>query len=696
LIAGENVTIENPERYVWLSESLWHNAYHGNTSVINQIITIENKDYIIAGVIEDVLAIQSDTQVLNQQYWIISDPKNSAALMETGAISGYFDTILLKQNQNTEIPSEEDISQWQKQYIQNNLPAENVSFFLQWMENLKAKTKLRNYRDTLLGESTSLITALSIAVFALLIMATLNLLNIFIAHYQSRSQEFAIQLTTGASRTKLKTMIWLENLPLFLLAIITGLLVTGWLLKLLPVLGKGVIPIIQSIQIDNITIIASIIIVLIINAIFSALSLLHINTQQLADNLNNSGKGTPAQINNHISKSLMILQIAIASILLTATTMLAMQSYQAVYRDLGYDFSNSYEIQFKYASVENTVEQLSKNLSDPDYVKALHIDITNMIEKTITNSEVIIASNGPLSGSISINTVSNDEHSQPIMFRFQHLSENYFSAFKIPFLAGSNLTQAQIDSGENRIVIDELMAKLLFPKLSFKEIIGKDYLLDGGEHATPSIIAGIVPFTFSNAGNISGTTLPAVYQSRISLGLPTFSLQAPSITHSEKQTLITAIKQKHPQFDDIKLESLNDMWLQQTRTQRISLWVIITIALLTVFLASLGISGLTQMTTNNRKYELAIRMATGAKRTHLVNLVLKEGFWMLFIGLAAGVILSVFGYGNIQQTLSMLPDFNWQAMLILDLGLIFIVIISVILPAWRVINNDPMQTLREE
>ena len=44
----------------------------------------------------------------------------------------------------------------------------------------------------------------------------------------------------------------------------------------------------------------------------------------------------------------------------------------------------------------------------------------------------------------------------------------------------------------------------------------------------------------------------------------------------------------------------------------------------------------------------------------------------------------------------MFPSLNWLAMSILDTGLIVIVILSVIVPAWRVISADPMQALRQE
>jgi ABC-type antimicrobial peptide transport system permease subunit len=117
---------------------------------------------------------------------------------------------------------------------------------------------------------------------------------------------------------------------------------------------------------------------------------------------------------------------------------------------------------------------------------------------------------------------------------------------------------------------------------------------------------------------------------------------------------------------------------------------------LTLLLAAIGVSGLTQMTTNHRKYELAVRMATGAKQVKLVQFILKDAFWMLVIGLGLGFIASVLSYQQLEQQIEMLPNFDWLAMSVLDAGLVAIVLLSVILPAWRVIGADPMQALRQE
>ncbi|MCW8834338.1 MAG: ABC transporter permease, partial [Colwellia sp.] len=73
LLLGDDVTIESPAKYVWISESLWNYAYAGSKSVVGKQVTISNINYIIAGVIEDVMAIKSNQAILPQQIWFITN-----------------------------------------------------------------------------------------------------------------------------------------------------------------------------------------------------------------------------------------------------------------------------------------------------------------------------------------------------------------------------------------------------------------------------------------------------------------------------------------------------------------------------------------------------------------------------------------------------------------------------------------------
>ena len=156
------------------------------------------------------------------------------------------------------------------------------------------------------------------------------------------------------------------------------------------------------------------------------------------------------------------------------------------------------------------------------------------------------------------------------------------------------------------------------------------------------------------------------------------------------------LKRQFPRLANLQVTPLKDIWQQQTLNQRVILWVVLIMTGLTLFLAAIGVAGLTQMTTNHRKYELAMRMATGAKQIKLLKFILKDAIWMLVVGLGVGFIASVLSYQYLEQQLEMLPNFNWLAMSLLDIGLIAIVMFSVIMPAWKVISADPMQALRQE
>ena len=102
------------------------------------------------------------------------------------------------------------------------------------------------------------------------------------------------------------------------------------------------------------------------------------------------------------------------------------------------------------------------------------------------------------------------------------------------------------------------------------------------------------------------------------------------------------------------------------------------------------------MTTHQKKYELAIRMATGARQSSLMRFVVKDTMWILITGLLIGFTLSVFGYDWLKENISLLPEFNWLTLGSLDIGLVIVVLLSVLIPTWRVIRQDPLSALRQE
>ncbi|MEI6894974.1 MAG: FtsX-like permease family protein [Colwellia sp.] len=698
LILGDDVTVESPEKYVWISASLWQHAFAGMKSVIGKQLMITNQNYIIAGVIEDVMAIKSNRAILPQQVWFIDNlAKIKVQNDDTGNITGAMDNLIVKSaNGQAQLPSQAQVDTWLADYISRG-DDEHVEMLLDFTANINKVVKGSSYRSNMLGDTESLLIALFAAVIGLLLMATLNLLNLFIAHYQGRTKEFAIQISLGASLTKVRLLVLLENLPSFVLAALMGLLVTGWAIRSLPLIAGDSLPMMDAITIDSTTVFASLAIILALSVLFSALALVDIDKQALANNLNSSGKGIQAQSNQWLSRVLMVVQLSIASLLLTTSVMIALQSYQAVYQETGYDIGNSYDISMTISDEEYLAQLNDFDSYNKSEGKHLLDSVSRLIEQEVSNSQVIVPSYGPLSNRLQVKAFRDADSDQQVVHQMKTLGANYFSTFNIPMLAGANVSQAQIDNDEDRIVIDENMAKMLFSHLSYSEVIGKTIQIDPKNLKTPVIVTGIVANTISQTGSAEPLGLPAIYSHRITPGsLIQFTVMMPDGDTITAAMLASAVKRQFPRLTNVTVKSLTSVWQQQTLNQRISLWIVLTMTGLTLFLAAIGVAGLTQMTTNHRKYELAVRMATGAKQAKLVKFILKDALVMLVIGLGLGFIISALGYPKISQHLAMLPDFNWLAMVALDTALVVIVILSVIMPAWRVISSDPMQALRAE
>jgi ABC-type antimicrobial peptide transport system permease subunit len=311
---------------------------------------------------------------------------------------------------------------------------------------------------------------------------------------------------------------------------------------------------------------------------------------------------------------------------------------------------------------------------------------------------VVIPDVAPLSGELQVQAFQDQKNNgKQIVYQSRNLSSEFFSTFNIKMLAGANLTQQQIDNDEERIVIDENMAKMMFPDLSNAEVIGQTIQLSQTSEQPPYIVTGVVANTVSQTGLPDPLDLPAVYSHRIDGGSNLqFTVMMPEGMSMTAEMIDAELKRQFPRLLNLRVRPITEIWEEQTLNQRVSLWVVLAMTVLTLFLAAIGVAGLTQMTTNHRKYELAVRMATGAKQLKLVNFILKDALWMLVIGLGVGFIVSVLSYQQLEQQLEMLPSFNWLAMSLLDIGLIVIVMISVIMPAWRVISADPMKALRQE
>lgn len=700
LLLGEQPNNVNTQNSVWISQSLWQSAFQKSVNAIGQTLQIEGTSLQIRGVVSDFSSFNSDNdEKYAQQVWRYYDLAEKAAMPTQMSINGSL-LPLFRQTERA-FTADDMESFWQQYYLDQG---DQLGPMKQMFESMNPESSATLYRDNLMADQQTMLLFLLATVVILLVMASLNLLNLFIAHYQQREQEFATQLCMGASRNTLLVMSFLENLSTFLLAAVLGLLGAAWLIRLLPIISGGNIAMLELVQIDAITIAVAVAIVLIINLFFAFLSTRQFDEAQLISNLNNGNKGVNAGKVTRLSQVLFIAQLSSAAVILTGTAMLANTAYAELNINLGFEPGNTLianvRLQNNDDPVLNTAEIEEQAKQDPiateqktkqRYQGAL--EIKNQLEQAVLQVQPGITSLQSQGEPFNFNTVINMTEDEQTRERFTYMTINiapdYLQTYKLNLLAGQNMSQTQYQNLEPVALINETFAKQLSTDGTIESVIGKEVSLRQ--------IIGVVADNYTIMAKDQGypTMLYSYSHDAPNFGI-TLAMQLPPGQRFDKHAIMHAIKYAHPQVIEVDARTLDERWDEQVMPQRVQFYFISALSLLTLLLAAVGSNGMAMSFTELKRFELAIRMATGASRLNLMKRTLKSFNGLLLSALAIAITLACGLYLTLQSAIPLLPAFSWQALTIFTSLLIAIVFSAIVLVVWRIINADPMRALREQ
>ncbi|WP_257325204.1 ABC transporter permease [Pseudoalteromonas rhizosphaerae] len=700
LLVGERPSQENSQNAVWISQSLWRSAFQNNANVIGQTLQLEGQSLQVRGVVTDFSSFLSETdEKYAQQIWLYYNLAEQVSKPTQMTIDGSLQPLFRKTQQAITTSDIEDF--WLQYYQQES---EQLGPMKQMFESMNPESTAVLYRDSLMAEQQTMIWFLLAAVTILLIMASLNLLNLFIAHYQQREQEFATHLCMGATRNKLLVMSFLENLSTFLLAAVLGLLGAAWLIRILPIISGGNIEMLELVKIDAVTILVALVAVLTINLFFAFLSTQQFDQTQLISNLNNGNKGINAGKITMLSRILFIAQLSSAAVILTGTAMLANAAYNSLNVDLGFTPGNTLVAQVNLHNNEKALltnaeleaqkvaldnDQDSEQKAKQRFLGTLDIkrQLSQAVQKIQPNITILQSQGEPFNFNTTISMNQDDETQKRFTFMNINIAADYVDSFGLTLLAGQNISQAQYQDLDDVALINETFAKQISTDGTLESVVGKNI-------ASRRII-GVVADTYTIMAKNQG--YPAMlYTDKSNTSTINLVMQLPEGQEFDKNAIIQAIKSAHPQVSEVKARTLTERWDEQTMPARVQFYFISALSVLTLLLAAVGSNGMAMSFTELKRFELAIRMATGASRSNLMKRTIKSFNGLLLSALVIAITLACGIYLLLQLQIPLLPAFSWQALTIFTSLLIAIVFIAIVLVVWRIINADPMRALREQ
>jgi predicted permease len=275
--------------------------------------------------------------------------------------------------------------------------------------------------------------------------------------------------------------------------------------------------------------------------------------------------------------------------------------------------------------------------------------------------------------------------------QIRFVSPDYFRAMGIGLLKGRTFTRSDIDSTTGFFVVNEAFARHY---LSSKDPIGANILI-GVMSPTPSKIpvVGVV----SNARDLGVDTEPEP-----EIYLPGFGLHAVLIVRSslapdDAATLVrNAVLAADPTQPVYHVQSIDTILADSVARQRMTATLLGTFALITLMLAAIGSFGVLSYSVAQRTREIGVRMAVGADRGDILQLILRQAAGSIGIGICAGLLAGFLGARLINGLLFQTSVTDPFSLAISIAALILVTLLAVSIPAVRAASVDPVEALRAE
>jgi putative ABC transport system permease protein len=268
----------------------------------------------------------------------------------------------------------------------------------------------------------------------------------------------------------------------------------------------------------------------------------------------------------------------------------------------------------------------------------------------------------------------------------------YFQTMGIHMVKGREFTQQDTLNSQGVILINESMARRYWPN---QDPVGRAIRF-GGSDGPRLVIVGVAEDV--RFQGLDRPASPQLMRPYTQAGWPLMNIVVR--TRMSPETLVAPIKKAIRDFlPDIPVAgigTMEQMVRESAGSRRIPMLLLSAFSLIALLLAAVGIMGVVGYSVAQRTEEIGIRMALGARSSHVHGMVLASSIKWVMAGLAVGLPCSI-GAGRLLSTLL----YEVRPSDLGVLGVVTAVLVSVALlasfvPAHRAAALDPLQTLRRE
>ncbi len=657
---------------VLLSEKLWRERFDGDPGIVGTTVALGQKPFSVIGVVADRASFPKGADV-----WTPLSASMSPRLVENRG--GVFLQAVGRLKPGTTLAEAEA----EFNTIIGQLAAEHPE-----MEAGGQRIVLTPLTTYLFGDARPALWLLLAATGLLLLLACANVANLLLARAISRRREFAVRAALGAGRWRLVRETLVESLVLTALGGTVGLGAAGWILKLLAVLAPPDIPRLDEVRISlpvlaftgGLALLTSFVAGIVPAFVASKVDV----TEALADG---GGGIVGSGRSRRLRSALVAAEIAVSVMLLIGAGLLA-RSFANLRRvELGFDPRNLLTCQlslqgdaYREAPARRRffMELFSRLESQPGIVAASGI-LIRPLEGAI-GWDVPYLLEGQSASDMPRNVVPN----------YEAVAPHYFRAMDIPLRAGRDFTAADSDQSPRVAIVSETMARALFP--TGVDPIGKRIKVGSADADWTTIVGVAGDARYRELKDIRWDVYVPFLQ--VSQGVRYLTVRTASDPNASVETVRKTLAALDPNQAITGVKTMEELVGRSLAQSRFTSMLMGGLAGLALFLAAIGIYGVTAYSTAERTREIGIRMALGARTSSVLGLILRQGMTPTVVGAAVGMVGAFLLTRTVETLLFGVAATDPATFFTAAGGLLVVALLACWFPARRAARVDPTRALR--
>lgn len=682
---------------VILSDGLWRKSFGGDPGIVGKTIRVGGQSETVVGVMPASFHFPDEIGPgVDKGIWLPLQP--SAEMLKDRGYD-FFGMVAALRPGVTLAQAQQELNS-----IGARIPREKGDD--------PYRFQVSSYQEALTGPVRPVLLALFAALGLVLLIACANVSNLLIARCLARQQEFAVRAALGAGRARLIRQMLAEGLMLSLLGCGVGMVFAQLAIAALHKLPEGTLRRADAISIHWTIALVLAAIAILTTALSSILPALLAARAHPQAALQAASRGLGSRtVSGRLSGILVAGEVALSTLLLVGTGLLFHTLWNLEQARLGFNterVTTFTAMPADSAGFSNMAVSTDTANAPVSVATLVYQPMLDRIRHVPGVEDAALVTAPPLSGmdlNSSFEIVGRAKDPKLILqTRVSAASADYARVLETPLLRGRMIADSDVASAPFVVVVNEAFAKKYF---SGDDPLGKQINLGGkdtgmiqpytivgviGDQADKTVGGEVKPFLLLPMQQIPTTSL--FYQALLKT-MVTFVVKTRGDIPVE--TEMRAVFHRDARgfaLDDF--QTMQQAVEKNTFGQRLGLYLVSSFAGLAIAMVIAGLYGVLSQLVSYRRREIGVRMAMGATRGSVAQLVLRQAGFFVSFGLLCGLALAVAAGRLVKSFLYQVQPVDAWTYCAAALALAMVGLIAALVPARRAASIEPMQALREE